>query len=65
MKKAVCKDELVAVKKYNKEVEDLFLQEIRMLQFIKENGLENNFIDIFGFVETEKEFWIVMGWISG
>lgn len=56
MKKAVCKDELVAVKKYNKEVEDLFLQEIRMLQFIKENGLENNFIDIFGFVETKKEF---------
>ena len=40
----------MAVKKYKKEAEDIFLQEIRMLQFIKEKGFEKNFIDILGFV---------------
>ena len=55
----------MAVKIYKTQEKDIFSREIQILQKIKDKGLEKKFIRIFGAVETDSEYWIVMGFIEG
>ena len=61
--KGIFNDKMVAVKKFTSKEKEIFVREIWILKFLKDQQLSKNFINIFGAVE--EEMWIVMGFIEG
>ena len=54
---------MVTVKKFISKEKEIFVREIWILKFLKDQKLSKKFINIFRAVETEN--WIVMGFIEG